>query len=375
MCGLVGIFGADITPLEHDLFKWLLVLDSIRGEDSTGIAFKKKVTTSGKYYACLIKNEGTPYSLFSRNPELFDQKDFKMVNKTGERFEYLMGHNRSATAGAVNARNAHPFHINHITGCHNGTILTGLHRLPWVTAELQGETDSEKMFLALAKGWTLQKIVDTVTGAIAFTWYNSKTNTYNLYRNKERPLFFAYNKQAGKVAYASEKWMLEVAAFKSKAFWAKTEIVELAENEHLEFQLDNFSGRVVSCLSSEVKKEYVAPLVQTTVRTVTTPHGGTNTTLGTKIVPFDSTKVPGFLKKEEIQTPNKQHKFELGITGWVEAPKLGMAEFMDLCVNGCSLCGEYIPYSSYSDGEVKWFNASVPVCKDCAEEFVQKEEA
>ncbi|MSE24831.1 hypothetical protein GKC32_10305, partial [Lactobacillus curvatus] len=58
----------------------------------------------------------------------------------------LMGHNRWATKGKINERNAHPFEHDHIIGAHNGT-LRNQHLLP---NHLDFEVDSDNIFHAMS---------------------------------------------------------------------------------------------------------------------------------------------------------------------------------------------------------------------------------
>ena len=78
------------------VLRTLLILDSLRGEDSTGIASIKKVGGD----VIVAKSLGDPY-------QLFDSKSFDRALKASSKA--IIGHNRYATTGAILTKNAHPF--------------------------------------------------------------------------------------------------------------------------------------------------------------------------------------------------------------------------------------------------------------------------
>ncbi len=95
MCGLVGCAGI-LDFASEKAFRNLLILDSLRGEDSTGIASVKKNSED----VTVVKAVGDPF-------RLFETRRFDKVMAQGNRV--LIGHNRYATTGSVSASNAHPF--------------------------------------------------------------------------------------------------------------------------------------------------------------------------------------------------------------------------------------------------------------------------
>jgi len=91
MCGLVGVMG-HITIVEKAVFQQLLLVDTIRGKHSTGIA--------------AIDHVGD-VTVFKRAVNALDFFDFKQYDRTMlYSSNCLMGHNRYATAGEVNNTNA-----------------------------------------------------------------------------------------------------------------------------------------------------------------------------------------------------------------------------------------------------------------------------
>ncbi len=84
-----------ITKNEKKMFRTLLIMDTVRGEHSTGV-----VIVNDKGVPSIFKQVGNPY-------ELFDSMKYNSgINGV---CSALIGHNRYATKGAVNKVNAHPF--------------------------------------------------------------------------------------------------------------------------------------------------------------------------------------------------------------------------------------------------------------------------
>jgi asparagine synthetase B (glutamine-hydrolysing) len=190
MCGHAGVAGR-INQAEERAFRELLILDSIRGEHSTGIA---AVSHHG---VDITKVVGDPFELFRTKGW---EQTMKRINRV------LIGHNRYATQGAVNKKNAHPFNVGAITGAHNGT-LTNKYQLH---EGYQFEVDSEAMLNHIEqKG--LSSALSTARGAWALVWWDDRDDTLNFIRNGERTLYAATVVGADVVFWASEKWMLEVA--------------------------------------------------------------------------------------------------------------------------------------------------------------------
>ena len=94
MCGIVAVFG-DISIKVEQAFKQMLIMDSVRGLDSTGVAV---IDRNGD--VSVIKEVGNPFYLL--DSDLFD-KAMRGSHKG------LIGHNRAATTGKILRKNAHPF--------------------------------------------------------------------------------------------------------------------------------------------------------------------------------------------------------------------------------------------------------------------------
>jgi predicted glutamine amidotransferase len=359
MCGLVGIVGANLTALHAEAFKWMLHLDLVRGEDSTGVAFRKTATKNNRSQIVVAKVEGSPNNLFRKFPELFDARGI-LHSRAGERYDFLMGHNRSATIGVVNSANAHPFHHGNITGCHNGTISSGLLGLP-TSSDIVGSTDSEKLFYALSKGWTIKRLMDQVTGAAALIWWDSSTKTFNLYRNKERPLFYTHNDANTVFAYASEQWILKAALGKAKLYELVKNIKEFTVDEHLQIKLGD--NKV-----DEVKTEVVVPLVLKT-----TPMNTHITSANRNIVRFNDHKQPNWAKakvvyplKQEVKKADTPFRSD---AGWLRSENISKEQFEEGSKYGCSMCQTDLEYDDHEEGFVKWMDLKTPFCYTCSKQF------
>lgn len=191
MCGLVGAAGGDFDYKLKDGIKDMLVLGSIRGPDSTGLA-SIDITRNE---VNIIKAVGNPY-------DLFDQKKFDSVCTMYNKNVFI-GHNRKATRGDITKSNAHPFWHGEIVGVHNGTLHT--HRVP--TAEEDFGTDSEGLISSISKVG-IQKTIESVAGAWALVWWDNTEQTLNFLRNNERTLWYAFSEDMNKIFWASEWWMI-----------------------------------------------------------------------------------------------------------------------------------------------------------------------
>lgn len=172
MCGIVAIISkhGSLSYFQEGLFTNMLRMDSIRGEDSTGVF---GITKDGK--CDIVKGDSDGY-LFTKS----DGYD-KFVRRMNS-YRIVVGHNRAATTGSVTADNAHPFRERHIVLVHNGTIRN--------KSDLNKEVDvdSHAITHALADHDPVQAL-GKIDGAYALVWWDESDKTLNLARNKERPLY------------------------------------------------------------------------------------------------------------------------------------------------------------------------------------------
>ena len=188
MCGLVGCAGL-ITSKEESLFRKLLVLDSLRGEHSTGIA---SVNYSGD--VIVSKQVGDPFFLLEQRAT---EAIFRRANRL------LMGHNRFATTGSVTRKNAHPFEFEKLVGAHNGTS----HNKHALLDGNKFDVDSEALLHHIQEEG-VEDAIGKARGAWAISFYDKEKGTINFLRNKERPLSLIMDEKKEVLFWASEAWML-----------------------------------------------------------------------------------------------------------------------------------------------------------------------
>lgn len=185
----------------HDkVLRNLLIVDSLRGEDSTGVAFVGKYGNGVQ----VAKALGDPFVLFNDGKY---EKGLRTVNKV------MIGHNRYATSGGVNKAGAHPFEFDTLVGAHNGTI----------SARYRLDDDKDFKVDSQALYWNFEKngVKETIRrlggngNAWSLVWWDKRELTLNFLRNTERPLWMCRSKDGKVLFWASEPWMLLAALSKS----------------------------------------------------------------------------------------------------------------------------------------------------------------
>jgi hypothetical protein len=161
MCGIVGYISTedDLHGLAKRHFAdYALMLDTLRGADSTGIIRVKNefdvhvnhTTMGGRKYV-----HTKPYDDFM----------------SGDSWAFI-GHNRAATAGSVKLENAHPFTFGDVTMVHNGTLTSKGTTMPGYDAKL--EVDSMQIARALSEVGSDSKEVaelfEKIDGSFCLLW-------------------------------------------------------------------------------------------------------------------------------------------------------------------------------------------------------------
>jgi glucosamine 6-phosphate synthetase-like amidotransferase/phosphosugar isomerase protein len=190
MCGLVGVAGK-LAYKDEGLIRRLLLLDWIRGPDSTGLAAIRKA--DGEAHIAKIA---------SHPIDLFDTKRFG-TTLSGHSSSVFLGHNRAATKGKVNEVNAHPFHYDHIVGAHNGTLSHSSFSALETALGEKFSVDSQAIFAGIAR-LGLKETMKLLEGAWALVWYDQQQGTLNFVKNNLRPLWYAYTSTFDRLIWASE---------------------------------------------------------------------------------------------------------------------------------------------------------------------------
>lgn len=187
MCGIVGVIGR-ISKTEREVFKQLLIADSLRGSDSTGF-----ITAKGND-STVFKAAGDPY--MAMESRAFDNALLKSSN-------VLIGHNRYATTGKVNRRNAHPFDFEKVVGVHNGTLRNKHNLKDGYTFDV----DSEALYNSI-NAIGAEATIPLAEGAWSLVWWDKVNKEVNFLRNDQRPMFCCLSEDKKTLFFASEAQML-----------------------------------------------------------------------------------------------------------------------------------------------------------------------
>lgn len=257
MCGHVGVAGL-FNGKEEKALKELLIVDSLRGVDSTGLAVVPR--QSGEVR--MAKSLGDPF-------QLMDTKGFEAIFKGLNRV--AIGHNRYGTVGKNSRANAHPFEFETLVGAHNGTLKS-----KWNIPEgSKHDVDSQALYAHMDKEG-VKDLMQYMEGAWALVWWDKVEDTINFLRNKERTLYLTYANNDSCVFWASERWMLEGVLARNDIKHSEPYI--LGEDVHLSIEI-GMDGkmekpRAIMCPSTYKPKYYVPQQQQNRYlpSTTTTPE-------------------------------------------------------------------------------------------------------
>ena len=204
MCGIFGFAGEGSGPggagpsgafRVAGLLQALALSDQVRGKHSTGIAVVAQNPKSMRPRPLVVKKalSGTEFVREGHTRLLFQEK-----------FHLAIGHNRFATSGPINDRNAHPFPIPTSRGvafaAHNGCV-GGKTALAQHFGVKDFDVDSEVFFRAIGRhaGRTEKDLLDSIEVVVCFVqvradfasvWLDVGFSPPALYlfRSPERPL-------------------------------------------------------------------------------------------------------------------------------------------------------------------------------------------
>lgn len=224
MCGIVGLitgFSNGFTLDETKAFRDMLLIDTLRGFDSTGVF---GVDYNGNVEVLKEASNGGSF---------VQTKEYKVFDSwICSRGMFAVGHNRAATRGSITDKNAHPFVVeDNIILVQNGTYK-GDH-----SHHKDTEVDTEAVAHVLHEEPDVEKALQKINAAYALVWYNVKDKTLNIIRNDERPLYIAYTKQ-GAIVFASELETI-LAACSRNSIMLKGQPYMLKENMLNTWTLDD----------------------------------------------------------------------------------------------------------------------------------------
>jgi len=187
MCGIFGFTGRSSWKTSV-LLQALCITDEVRGQHSTGLVIQ---TSTDDFFMSKKALRGKAFVARGYCAFLFNRK-----------YGNALGHNRFATAGAVNDRNAHPFAVKVGTGKWNFGVHNGIVGDKEVIARDYGvrnhEVDSAVALGAIGKlqlqGYEVIDAIEEVTNFIspkadfAFAYLNGVEKAIYLWRSPDRPL-------------------------------------------------------------------------------------------------------------------------------------------------------------------------------------------
>jgi len=194
MCGIVGVFNTtnlDITS-KIKFFSEALLVDSLRGHDSTGVF--------------VVDKNQKDISIFKRAmdaPDFLAMNQYLSIKAAMRTANFIVGHNRAATQGALTHHNSHPFSHGKIVMVHNGTLTNHKSLKGGKSFSVDSEAFTYAMDVVGEK-----ETLETVKGAFAVVWYNTDTGKLYMARNDERPLHYAFTSDGKSVLVASEALMI-----------------------------------------------------------------------------------------------------------------------------------------------------------------------
>jgi hypothetical protein len=203
MCGIVGFITNESKKGETDRARFLkqgLIIDTLRGDDSTGVF--------GVGHEPLF-DDGTAYwfKQLGGGEGFTDAKEYWENFADVSPYRAVVGHNRAATMGSVDTKSAHPFQEGPITLVHNGT-LTSTFSLPKSLGMLKDvQVDSHAICHNLVEH-DVEEVVRSLQGAFALVWHDARDNSVNIIRNDKRPLHFGMDKAGDTLYFMSEGEML-----------------------------------------------------------------------------------------------------------------------------------------------------------------------
>lgn len=189
MCGLFGVVcskDADKGTVSQ-VFLGMGVMSESRGRDAAGVA---GFSWDGDLRVC-TKKIGTFRSLWTQHKA----SGRLLIDVAGS--HVLMGHTRASSVGNPNdLRNAHPFQVGPIVGCHNGTMSRSALVSQYELRSLKGSTDSEAIVAALAAGpadpESYLDVVTSVSGSAALSVVDTRRqDAVVLVRGQSSPLAVA----------------------------------------------------------------------------------------------------------------------------------------------------------------------------------------
>lgn len=197
MCGLYGWIRAADAPAPVCeamalLSRMLCAVNQMRGEDSTGWAW------GGAGQEPQLLRAPLPANKFLREQATAYAPAFAPAT------QWLIGHTRAATIGAIDLANTHPFQFKGLIGAHNGSITN---HLSFNADKLEGlsvpDCDSAHL-LAHAATVGMKAALADARGSIALSVTNAPYDAVTLYQDAADRLAVAYVKAWRAAVWSSD---------------------------------------------------------------------------------------------------------------------------------------------------------------------------
>lgn len=243
MCGIVGFITSDKSwksgEVRGKAFTQLLITDTLRGMDSTGV-FTVDKSHKVEYYKKALPS--WDFLQMKRAEKLFST----VLSST-----ICIGHNRAATKGKVDDGNAHPFDFSDVIGVHNGTLKNDWDLSKDLPDSKDYTVDSERMYAAINE-YGYKTVIPKIEGAFTLVWYDKEDKVLRAIRNENRPLSFCTIDNEETVFIASEldhlRWIVGRNNYKAKFY-------NLEVGTLIEFPKDDPRKFVTSKMELFKKKE------------------------------------------------------------------------------------------------------------------------
>ncbi len=210
MCGICGaVAGSMISPFEVEKVQKLLILNSFRGMDSSGMFDYIDVKEKTREIIRKRKKETIKVPEWAHwketlEPYIFATRVIPQVELTRWKpntLKAVVCHARAATQGKISKENAHPFRYQNIVGVHNGTIFGDF------DGRKECDVDSAALIMNIQKlgpKKAIEMITEKATSiAYAVVYMDLDKKTLNVMRNSQRPLH--YYTTAGTTFFSSDK--------------------------------------------------------------------------------------------------------------------------------------------------------------------------